>query len=134
MMVKERTKKSTWIKKALYNVFDEADTNNDGFLTTGELHDFLRHSKVQLWLKELGVDASDQDLFIDLLDDGEDKVNRDAFVCGISRLRGEARSQDLVQVLNNVQRTYCQVKVLSKSMERIVKGLALAKPAHFQTL
>merc|ERR1712129_360202 len=47
MMVKERTKKSTWIKQALYNVFDEADANSDGFLTTDELHDFLRHTKVQ---------------------------------------------------------------------------------------
>jgi len=124
MMVKERGKKSAWIKRTLYNLFDEADTDDDGFLSTDELHAFLSHNKVQLWLKELGVDASDQDTFIDLLDDGEDKVNRDAFVCGISRLRGEARSQDLVQVFNDVKRIYGHVKVLSQSMNRIAKDLA----------
>merc|ERR1712113_193250 len=95
MMVKERSKKTAWIKRCLYSLFDEADCNKDGFLSTDELHDLLDHPKVQLWFKELGVDASDQDAFIALLEDGEYKVNRDTFVHGIARLRGEARSQDL---------------------------------------
>merc|ERR1712129_623280 len=32
MMVKERAKKSAWIKESLAYLFEEADTNNDGFL------------------------------------------------------------------------------------------------------
>merc|ERR1712008_1826 len=130
MMVRERAKKSAWIKHSLLTLFEEADSNNDGFLSTDELHTLFGYEKVQYWLKELGVDATDQHAFIDLLDDGEGGVNRDEFVHGITRLRGEARSQDLAQVFNNVKRIQKHVKALRHSMDRIAKDLAT--PAHYE--
>jgi len=124
MMVKERSRKSAWIKQTLYNLFDEADANRDGTLTREELRSFLSHNKVQLWLKELGCDASDQNAFITLLDDsGGNTVTRDEFVYSITRLRGEARSQDLVQVFNTIRRLTNHVKEIGDSVERIAKDL-----------
>jgi len=122
MMVKERSRKCAWIKQTLYDLFDEADANRDGFLTTDELHSFLRHPKVQLWLKELGVDAGDQTVFIELLKEHDEQVvNRDEFVYGITRLRGEARAQDVVLLFNYVKRMQSHVKVLSHSIQRLVR-------------
>merc|ERR1719410_2747093 len=57
MMVRERAKKSEWVKNCLTDLFDEADSNGNGFLSLNELHAILSHRKVQLWFKELGVDA-----------------------------------------------------------------------------
>jgi len=118
MMVREREKKSKWIKMTLCSLFDEADTNKDGYLSTDELHSLFGHGKDQYWLKELGVDASDEHAFINLLEDGEEGgVDRDEFVHGITRLRGEARSQDLVHVFNTVKRIHNHVKLLRQSMD-----------------
>jgi len=125
MMVKQRTKKSAWIKQTVYDLFDEADVNNDGFVSTRELDTLFSHKKVKMWLTELGVDASDKDTFIKLLDHGgEGKVTRDEFLYGVTRLKGEARSQDLAQVFNTVNRIHDRVKVLSFSMDRIAKVMA----------
>jgi hypothetical protein len=122
MMVKERAKKSTWIKESLAYLFEEADTNNDGFLDSDELHTLFNNSKVKLWLKEVGVDASDPDKLIYLLDEDDRlSVNIDDFVHGITRLKGEARSQDLVQVHNHVKRILVHVKELRKSLDSVVQ-------------
>jgi len=128
MMVKERTKKSAWVKRSLSNLFDEADVNKDGFLEMDEMHALFAHQKVQFWLKELGVDASDQETFIHLLDEcGEYRVDRDEFVHSITRIRGEARAQDLMQVFNHVKRIHKEMKKLGHSVNRIAEEVK--KPA-----
>jgi len=122
-MVKERAKKSTWIKHSLSDLFEEADTNGDGCLTEDEMRALFAHPKVMLWLKELGLDASDSDALIDLIDEKDGwSVNRDDFVHGITRLRGEARSQDVVVLHNNVKRLRTHVREIRHSLDSLVQA------------
>jgi len=122
MMVKARAKKSTWIKQRLSDLFQEADVNHDGFLSEDEMRELLGHPKVKLWLKELGVDASDSDAIIELLGEGDGwLVTCDEFVHGMARLKGEARSQDLIHVHNYVKRVLAHVKDLHYTVDCLVR-------------
>jgi len=121
-MVNERAKKSSWVKASLSDLFEEADTDNDGLLSVKEMRALFAHQKVKLWMKELGVDANDPDTLICLLGDGDGcGVNQDDFLHGITRLKGEARSQDLLPVYSHVKKTHALVKDLHITVDRLVQ-------------
>merc|ERR1719195_863081 len=91
----------------------------------------LSHPKVRLWLGELGIDSSDTEMLFELLDDGDGEVQRDEFVNGITRLKGEARAQDLVPVATNCMRILAHCKVTRQCCEDIAAKmhmLTLATP------
>jgi len=86
------------------------------------MRELFGHPKVKLWLKELGVDATDTDTVIQLLDAGDGfLVNCDDFVHGITRLKGEARSQDLIHVHSGVKRVLAHVKDLRYIVDCLVR-------------
>jgi len=104
MMVRERSKKSSALKKELSELFDEADTSRDGVLSKEELAEVMSHPKVCLWLDELGIEVSDTSDLFELLDDGDGSITVEEFVNGISRLKGEARAKDLIKIMGVVHR------------------------------
>lgn len=95
-MVRDKMRETNAITKKLDALFRTADTSKDGHLTEEELADILANENVRLLLAKLGVDATDGNFLFHLLDDGTNGVSRDAFVSGVKRLKGEARSIDLV--------------------------------------
>jgi len=98
-------------------LFDEADVSSDGMVDREELRELLDHPRVNLWLKELGVDIADAEVLFALLHDGAGQITKEEFVSGITKLRGEARSSDLLPVVANVQRILGHVKVLRSTVD-----------------
>jgi len=127
MMVAERQKKTQVLTRELNELFDQADTSGDGLLTLDELNDILAHPNVRLWLSELGVDVTDTTCLFELLDDGDGSVTRDEFVAGITKLKGEARAQDLVPVVTNCQRILGHCKALRHTCEEIAQNMDSCK-------
>jgi len=119
LMIKQQAKKSQRLKQHLSDLFDEADTSGDGTLSIEELDELLSHPKVCLWLGELGIDASDAHLLFDLLDDGDNAISKSEFIEGITRIKGEARAQDLIPVMANVQRILGHCKHMRSICDRI---------------
>jgi len=120
IMIEKRTKKMQNIAKDLSALFDEADTNGDSALDMEELDRLLLHPKVCVWLAELGVDASDTQLLFDLLDDGDGQLSKQEFVGGITRLKGEARAQDLVPVAAKCSKILEQCNRLCQTCDHLV--------------
>eukprot|EP00419_Tripos_fusus_P048442 CAMPEP_0172838994 /NCGR_PEP_ID=MMETSP1075-20121228/28255_1 /TAXON_ID=2916 /ORGANISM="Ceratium fusus, Strain PA161109" /LENGTH=601 /DNA_ID=CAMNT_0013682581 /DNA_START=15 /DNA_END=1816 /DNA_ORIENTATION=+ len=99
-MVREKIKDTTYFRTKLHAMFLAADTSGDGLLTEDELNEFLEHQQVRVLLGKLGVDACDSHLLFKLLDTGSGHISRTAFMHGLNRLKGEAKSMDLIPLVN----------------------------------
>merc|ERR1711956_47871 len=102
----------TWVlKKDLGDLFDAADATGDGTLSREEMAELLSNSKVVHWFGELGIDSSDAFMLFELLDDGDGAISQQEFVEGITRMKGEARAQDLLPMSAKVQKIlgHCQI-------------------------
>merc|ERR1740123_2783132 len=128
IMIQHNAAKSRRLKREIAELFDAADTSGDGLLSFEELSALLAHSKVQYWLAELGINASDSRLLFELLDDGDGTIDKEEFVGGIAKLKGEARAQDLIPVSVNCQRILAHCKVMHHTVEAMAKSAGTAAP------
>jgi hypothetical protein len=128
IMVFHNAAKSRRLKREIAEFFDAADTSQDGLLSIEELTALLAHTKVQYWLSELGINASDTESLFDLLDDGDGAIDKEEFVGGIAKLKGEARAQDLIPVSVNCQRILAHCKVMRQTVEAMAKSAGAAAP------
>jgi len=80
-------------------------------------------------LAELGINATDPRLLFELLDDGDGMIDKDEFVGGISKLKGEARAQDLVPMAVNCQRILAHCKVMRHVVETMAARTMCAESA-----
>jgi len=102
MMVRERAKATGRMEKSLVALFHTADRNGDGVLSEEEFVEVLSNEKIKLWLGMLGVDGGDpRDLFHTLAGEHGGGLPCDSFVYNIKRVKGEARAQDLIPVVND---------------------------------
>merc|ERR1712129_308011 len=90
----------------------------DGSMALEELEALLSHPKVVLWLRELGIVAEDAHMLFDILDDGDGNITKKEFVNGVSKLKGEARAQDLVPVAANCERLLVLAKRTRNTFDR----------------
>jgi len=80
-----------------------ADKNKDHILDVREFQDYLCATGVRSWLSAQGLEEEDDDLLFDLLDDnGDGKLTPEELTRGIGRLKGAARSIDVVSLLHMV--------------------------------
>merc|ERR1712129_113867 len=91
----------------------------DGSMALEELEALLSHPKVVLWLRELGIVAEDAHMLFDILDDGDGNITKKEFVNGVSKLKGEARAQDLVPVAANCERLLVVAKRTEVTCDRL---------------
>merc|ERR1712222_25838 len=78
--------------------FREADVSGDGLLDRSEFRRILRNDKVKTWLAAQDLDASNADNIFALLDPGTGKLSAHDLVKGVGRLKGTARSMDLLNM------------------------------------
>merc|ERR1712098_523255 len=80
-----------------------------GTLDRKEFIRILRDPRTNRWLSAMEIEVGDANALFDLLDDGDGKITVDELVRGVSRLRGAARSIDVVTVMcqvSNMKQTF----------------------------
>eukprot|EP00747_Dinoflagellata_sp_TGD_P113869 gnl/TRDRNA2_/TRDRNA2_171808_c8_seq3.p1 gnl/TRDRNA2_/TRDRNA2_171808_c8~~gnl/TRDRNA2_/TRDRNA2_171808_c8_seq3.p1 ORF type:complete len:590 (-),score=85.04 gnl/TRDRNA2_/TRDRNA2_171808_c8_seq3:98-1867(-) len=85
-------------------IFSQLDTSGDGSLTRKEFEPLLNDERIQLVLHTLEIDTHDLDPLFEILDNGDGEIDIDEFLGGMSRMRGPAKSMDLLRVLSHVER------------------------------
>jgi len=78
----------------------EADENGDGSLDASEFLEYLRSDGVRTWLSAQGLNEEDDELLFDLLDDGDGSLSPSEVSRGISRLKGPAKSMDVICLMH----------------------------------
>lgn len=118
-MVRDRMKDVENTLKNLNALFIAADTSGDGHICIDELAELVKHDKVKLLLGKLGVDAGDSEaLFHVLDDDGSGHIPRNEFISGIKKVKGEARSMDLIPVVNHTKKILTLVENMQHHVQK----------------
>lgn len=105
IVVSDRARATRKLEKNVLALFQTADLNDNGVLTKEEFIQILSNEKIRLWLGMLGVNCTDpQKLYETMAGEGTGGIACDGFLYGIKRLKGEARAQDLIPVVNDCKR------------------------------
>jgi len=88
----------------LKEVFNELDTQRDGYLSWDEIKRLLDDNLLKDWLQTLEIDTQDLSHLFTILDDGDGRLDLNEFTSSLSRVRGPAKSMDLLKVMNMVVR------------------------------
>lgn len=87
----------------LREIFDYADKDHNGSLSVDEFRSAIRQPEVERKLKLIELPVADaEELFAILDHDGSGELSVDEFIGGCVRLKGPAKSKDLLAVQMNL--------------------------------
>jgi len=102
MLKKERMQQEYGEK--LRDLFFELDDSGDGLITWQEFSQLLEDDVMKKYVSTLYLDVSDLAELFKLLDDGDGAISADEFCLGVARVKGPARSVDVVSVHNMLKK------------------------------
>merc|ERR1712150_311692 len=118
MIVKERIKSSHAYEAKMKDLFATLDLSGDGIVSIKEFRGMLTVPEVMTYFALLEIDISDiQDLF-EVLDNGDGYISYSEFMRGMSRIKGVARSLDVVTNLYETGKISKQCKKLEDLLQK----------------
>jgi len=86
-------------------LFKEANISKTGTLGWHEFRDYLQDEQAQAFFATQQLDSFDARTLFDVLNTGgaDDEISMDEFIVGCQRLKGQARSVELIAVLNETR-------------------------------
>eukprot|EP00746_Dinoflagellata_sp_MGD_P145811 gnl/MRDRNA2_/MRDRNA2_78375_c0_seq1.p1 gnl/MRDRNA2_/MRDRNA2_78375_c0~~gnl/MRDRNA2_/MRDRNA2_78375_c0_seq1.p1 ORF type:complete len:649 (-),score=122.99 gnl/MRDRNA2_/MRDRNA2_78375_c0_seq1:262-2019(-) len=113
----EMSKQESYIND-VKKVFEEADDDNSGNLSWSEFQEHIKDERVQAFFRALELDASEAQGLFHLIDvDSDGRVQLNEFVNGCLRLKGQARSLDLVTLLHENKKMHLKLRDFMKDCE-----------------
>merc|ERR1719150_2456508 len=103
----------------MHHLLQEADESLDGFIQREELKKVLRKPAVKNWLTAMEIEVGDADLLFDFLDNGDEKLSTEELVNGIARLKGAARSIDVVGLMKRTAMVHETLNEVMSKMEKV---------------
>eukprot|EP00929_Paragymnodinium_shiwhaense_P009491 TRINITY_DN11367_c0_g2_i1.p1 TRINITY_DN11367_c0_g2~~TRINITY_DN11367_c0_g2_i1.p1 ORF type:complete len:132 (+),score=20.87 TRINITY_DN11367_c0_g2_i1:3-398(+) len=101
----------------MHHLLSEGDESQDGFLSLEEFHDLLADKRIQTWLSAQDIEVKDVDLAYRLIDEGGDgRVSTEELVRGFARLKGAAKSIDMLTVIHAFDRVESLLKRLDADL------------------
>mmetsp|Transcript_71378 Transcript_71378/g.185325 ORF Transcript_71378/g.185325 Transcript_71378/m.185325 type:complete len:540 (-) Transcript_71378:105-1724(-) len=122
MMIREKAREKKAYAAKLLEFFHAADTSGDGKITFLEFEEFLADPRVVTYLATLELDASETENLFSMLDDGDGSVTAEEFVEGAVRLKGVARSQDVVAMMHDSTRLHKKIDRMHASLLDLTKA------------
>jgi len=98
IIICDRQRKKQGYLKKLKGVFQAADTSNDGLVTLEEFDAVLTDPAVCCFLQHLELEIHEGKALFQMLDNGDGVITYEEFINGVSRLKGQARTIDLIKL------------------------------------
>merc|ERR1712226_751953 len=90
--------------KKIQAFFKEADKSGDGMVSRDEFDAMLESPSVRQWFKGLDMHVHEYVALFNLIDDGDGHISVEEFMDGVARLKGQARSIDMLGVVREVRK------------------------------
>jgi len=100
-ITKKQRQKEAYCSK-LKDVFTELDVSHDGYVSREEFAPLVRDELMTTWLATLEIDTLDLTHVFHMLAGDDDKFNLNEFTSCLSRVKGPAKSVDLLKVITVV--------------------------------
>ncbi|CAJ1450210.1 unnamed protein product, partial [Effrenium voratum] len=133
MVVQERMRERSEFQTKLAEFFLEADVDGSGCVSRDEFQVILKDKNAASFLDSLDLQVSDAHRLFDLLDDGSGQVTYQEFLDGCMRLKGQARSQDVISILHEQTKISRRCLDMQKSMEQLQNLLGQVLVARSET-
>eukprot|EP00929_Paragymnodinium_shiwhaense_P064959 TRINITY_DN32615_c1_g1_i1.p1 TRINITY_DN32615_c1_g1~~TRINITY_DN32615_c1_g1_i1.p1 ORF type:complete len:599 (+),score=76.83 TRINITY_DN32615_c1_g1_i1:88-1884(+) len=105
----------------------EGDDSGDGVLTIDEFKDLMADKRVQKWLAAQEIELKDVEVAFSLIDlSGDGSVSAEELVRGLARLKGAARSVDVLTMMQKLQR-------IESTVEKMEGELSMHSSAAFSS-
>jgi len=126
VMIKERAAATQAYIKSLDRLFNALDESGDGAITWDEFESVLTDEKMKAWFAAIEVDAHELSSLFELLDDGDGQILRDEFIDSIKKLKGPAKSTDLLSLRRECRKLAKHVSLIGDDVAK----LALLRDIH----
>jgi len=100
MMMQQKAKAQEKFASKLREVFMEADESGDGTVNKEEFESLIHNPRARAGLSAMELEMHEVEGLFQLLDDGDGTVSFDEFLKGVVKLKGQARSQDVLAILH----------------------------------
>jgi len=120
LVVQAEVKRNELFVKEMKKLFREADADGSGSISWHEFKEYLENPQVQAYLCTKQLNAFDARSFFDVLRDEQEELDIEAFIVGCQRLKGQARSVDLLAVLKECQKNRRDIKALIRRLDNVV--------------
>jgi len=110
VMVMQKRRSSQIFVEKLRLLFIELDDSGDGFVSWEEFDAVISTDRVTEYLSALDLEVGEVHELFKMLDHGDGQISFDEFLEGVKRLKGEAKSMDLVKLQADVNKM-CRVMV-----------------------
>jgi len=106
IMVRQKKRAKATLKKKMMNLLDALDHSDDGMLDYGEFEIIASQPDVKLWLGSMDIETDDIRTLFRLIDqDSSGYVSADELCARIARLKGTARSIDVMALREDFKLT-----------------------------
>merc|ERR1719387_2380677 len=100
VMMQERERAQ--FNKKLQDMFQSLDTSRDGYLSWAEFEAIMESNLWRSWGTKLGLPLSELEELFELLSGNDGRVSAKEFFHGVQRLKGTAKSVDVVWLLSEI--------------------------------
>jgi len=107
----------------LREVFEKVDRDGGGHLSFEEFSEVISDEEVKSWLSMLELDVHEVTGLFQLLDSGDGTISFEEFISGIMRMKGSAKSVDLVTLLFENKKIMDKLNSLVSTMGSIERRL-----------
>jgi len=109
----------------IHDLFLLTDVDNSGCITWDEFRGYVDQPQMVEYFKLLDLDPSVEtarELWL-LLDERQvNEISSEDFICGCLRLRGSARSIDMVTLMQDVSTNFHSMQVILQRLEHLLRG------------
>merc|ERR1740129_2198445 len=101
----------------LADFFKEADQSGDGMMDRSEFERMLVDPNVRLWFRGLDLHVHEYVSLFNLMDNGNGYISLEDFLDGVSRLKGQARSLDVLGVVLEIKKIRHQLEEIHIALD-----------------
>eukprot|EP00746_Dinoflagellata_sp_MGD_P145872 gnl/MRDRNA2_/MRDRNA2_78428_c0_seq1.p1 gnl/MRDRNA2_/MRDRNA2_78428_c0~~gnl/MRDRNA2_/MRDRNA2_78428_c0_seq1.p1 ORF type:complete len:665 (+),score=119.84 gnl/MRDRNA2_/MRDRNA2_78428_c0_seq1:103-2097(+) len=128
MVIHEKMHMAQKYQASLERLYHELDTDKDGYVTSDELNTLCEDQRAVAWLHSLDLSVSEVNALFELMDTGDGKVAWNAFVDGLTRLRGSAKNIDLEMLSIDNKKVLSGIKEMQSNVKLIADLVSARTP------